>query len=946
MGDEYQSEAQLEEELIKTLVSFTYEYTDIKTYDQLVANFRKQIDKLNGITLSDKEFDRLMTSMLGRSRFESAKNLRQDQEIEFDCDGKKHSVKIFDKSDWCKNIFQVANQVTIQGKHENRYDVTILVNGLPLVQIELKRRGMDLQRAFNQICRYQRESYTGLFYYLQIFIISNGVNTRYYANNTDINKDFVFTWQDINNKPINNLITFAGERLVPCALAKTISEYMVLDNSNKNLIAMRPYQVRAVEALVNLAKTTKNNGYIWHTTGSGKTITSFKVAQILQTLPMIKKVVFLIDRKDLNTQTAGEFNKFEKDCFADTPTGRDLIPAFQDSTANLVMTTIQKMANACKRYPASFEEYKDSTIFIIDECHRSNFGEMHKNILKVFTGGQFFGFTGTPIFEINKSNLDFTTAAVFGGEHGCKDKYLIGDAIRDHAVLGFNVSYYETLHQKTLPRPLNPDEIHDWILNPERIEIVSKEILKTYSQVTFDERYNALFAVKDIELLLEYYKELRKLDNGKHKICACFTFEPNDELEEGATQSQRDYLEQIIKDYNEMFGTSFSTDNGGTSLYYVDVQKRMKSREIDLLLVVDMFLTGFDSKRLSGLYMDKSTQYHRLIQAFSRTNRLDGDAKPNGNIVCFMSTVQIEGKDKPQRILGTYKDDTDEAIKLYANSGTKDVVLVKPLKDLVAEFISKKQILDGIAPTPQSVDELQTKADKINFLNLFRDLVKTVKVMNTCIDFEWGKTNIGMTRQTYEDYLSKYKDLAESIKKHDPNDKPEEIPAEFYLELVQNDRIDFEYIMNLIKGVTHVEKGENRLAEIQKILKLLQSTSSETLVYKKELLSKFLQEIVPNLDKEADIDSEFDKFVEKEKENDIRSKANSLSIQYEELEEIIKEFSIYEYVSDKKIEDLLSRQSIQKRREQLHNSVPFMKVRGNLIDEIKAYVEEVCKKFY
>jgi type I restriction enzyme R subunit len=946
MEEDYQSEAQLENELIKTLVSLNYENTDIKTYDQMVLNFRKQIDKINGITLSDKEFERLMVTMSGRTRFESAKNLRQDQEIEFDSDGKKHSVKILDKSDWCKNSLQVANQITVQGKHENRYDVTLLVNGLPLVQIELKRRGMDLQKAFNQICRYQRDSYTGLFFYIQLFIISNGVNTRYYANNQEINKDFVFTWQDENNKPINNLIAFANERLRPCALTKTISEYMVLDNTNKKLIAMRPYQVRAVEALVNLAKTTKNNGYIWHTTGSGKTITSFKVAQILQTLPQVKKVVFLIDRKDLNTQTAGEFNKFEKNCFADTPTGKDLVPAFQDSTARLVMTTIQKMANACKRYPHSFEDYKDSTIFIIDECHRSHFGEMHKNVLKVFTGAQFFGFTGTPIFEINKSNLDFTTAAVFGGENGCKDKYLIGDAIRDHAVLGFNVSYYETLHQSPIPRPLTSDEILDKILDPKRIKIVSKEVLRIYDKVTFGERYNALFAVKDIPLLLKYYEELRTLDKRKHKICACFTFEPNDELEEGATQSRRDNLERIIKDYNEMFGTRFSTDNGGTSLYYVDVQKRMKTREIDLLLVADMFLTGFDSKKLSCLYLDKSTQYHQLIQAFSRTNRLDGDTKPNGNIVCFTSTFQIENKDKPQRILGTYKDDTDNAIALFANSETKDVVLVKPLKDLVSEFISKKQILDNLAPTPQSVDELQTQTDKINFLNLFRDLVKTVKVMNTCIDFEWGNPDLGMTRQTYEDYMSKYKDLAESIKKHDPTAKQADIPAEFYLELVQNDKIDFEYIMNLTKGTTHYEKGKERLAEIQKILKLLDSTSSETLIFKKELLSKFLKEVVPNLDKEADIDSEYDKFVEMEKKDDIRNKADSLSIQYNELENIIKEFSIYGYVPDTKVEALVTKQAVQKRRDQILNKIPFMKVKGNLIDEIKAYIEEVCKKFF
>lgn len=568
--DNYQSEAELEKELIAALQGLKYEFIAINNEDELYRNFRKQIDTINHIKLSDKEFDRLLNSMLGKSRFESAKNLRQDQEIEFDSDGKKHSVLIFDKGNWCNNIFQVTHQVTMQGKHENRYDVTILINGLPLVQIELKRRGMDLKKAFNQICRYQRDSYKNLFYYIQIFVISNGVNTRYYANNLEMNKDFVFTWQDADNKPINNLMAFAGERLTPCALAKTISEYMVLDGTNKNLIAMRPYQVRAVEALVNLAETTKNNGYIWHTTGSGKTITSFKVAQILRTMKNVSKVVFLIDRKDLNTQTADEFNKFEKNCFTGTQSGSDLIPAFRDSTENLIITTIQKMSNVCKSSPKSFEPYKDSTIFIIDECHRSNFGEMHKNIKKVFIGSQFFGFTGTPIFEENKADLDFTTAAVFGE---CKDKYRIGEAIRDHAVLGFNVYYYNTVKTEAQSRELNTLETDALIRNEERVASVSQKVLDTYGKVTFEERYNAIFAVKDIDLLLLYYDELRKLDQGKHKICACFTFEANDELEKGATESQRDALDRIIKDYNQMFGTSFSTDNGQTSAYYVDIQK-------------------------------------------------------------------------------------------------------------------------------------------------------------------------------------------------------------------------------------------------------------------------------------------------------------------------------------------------------------------------------------
>lgn len=942
--DNYQSEAELEKELIAALQGLKYEFIAINNEDELYRNFRKQIDTINHIKLSDKEFDRLLNSMLGKSRFESAKNLRQDQEIEFDSDGKKHSVRIFDKGNWCNNIFQVTHQVTMQGKHENRYDVTILINGLPLVQIELKRRGMDLKKAFNQICRYQRDSYKNLFYYIQIFVISNGVNTRYYANNLEMNKDFVFTWQDADNKPINNLMAFAGERLTPCALAKTISEYMVLDGTNKNLIAMRPYQVRAVEALVNLAETTKNNGYIWHTTGSGKTITSFKVAQILRTMKNVSKVVFLIDRKDLNTQTADEFNKFEKNCFTGTQSGSDLIPAFRDSTENLIITTIQKMSNVCKSSPKSFEPYKDSTIFIIDECHRSNFGEMHKNIKKVFTGSQFFGFTGTPIFEENKADLDFTTAAVFGE---CKDKYRIGEAIRDHAVLGFNVYYYNTVKTEAQSRELNTLETDALIRNEERVASVSQKVLDTYGKVTFEERYNAIFAVKDIDLLLLYYDELRKLDQGKHKICACFTFEANDELEKGATESQRDALDRIIKDYNQMFGTSFSTDNGQTSAYYVDIQKRMKAREIDLLLVVDMFLTGFDSKRLGALYLDKTMQYHRLIQAFSRTNRLDGESKPHGNIVCFDTQIPIIGKTKPQRILGTFKDDTDKAVALFAGEA-KDVVLVGKLEDYIDKFIKGRKTVEAVAKKPEDVDLLQTDADKVTFLNLFRDLVKVVRILNTFVDFEWNKDQLGMSRQTYEDYLSKYKDLAEAMKKPGPDLKKEEVPADFYLELVQNDRIDFEYIMNLLKGtIQSSNKGASeRLDELKKIIKILEASSSDTLKYKKELLTKFINEVAPTLDKDADVDAEFDKFVESEKRKDIEAKASELDIAYDQLWNIVKDFAIYEYVPDASIESIIDRHVIERRKAMKNIKAPNFKVKGDLVDEVKRYLEEVCKKYF
>lgn len=907
----------------------------------------KQIDKLNGITLSDKEFDRLMTSLLGKSRFECAKNLRQDQIIEFDSDGKKHSVKIFERDDWCRNLFQVTNQVTVQGKHENRFDVTILVNGLPLVQIELKRRGQDLKKAYDQIARYQRETYKRLFYYIQIFVISNGVNTRYYANNTEFDKDYVFTWQDTDNKPVNNLIEFSNLRLTKCNLAKTISEFMVLNNSAKTLVAMRPYQVRAVENLVNLAKTTKNNGYIWHTTGSGKTITSFKLAQILKYDPNIDKVFFLIDRVDLNTQTIGEFNKFEENCFADTVSAYDLVKKVKDTNNRLIMTTIQKMSNACASDPKAFAPYANSSVFIIDECHRSNFGEMHKKIRKVFTGGQFFGFTGTPIFEKNKANLDFTTATVFGGENGCRDKYLIGEAIRDGSVLGFNVQYYETLGgTQSIDRPLTEAEKDEVKLHADRIHNVSLKILDTYSKETYGGRYNALFANDSIASLLLFYDELRKLDGGKHKICAVYTFESNDELEPEATESQRDALDRIIQDYNKMFGTDYSTDNGKTASYYADVQKRLQNREIDLLLVVDMFLTGFNSKWLSALYLDKSLCYHRLIQAFSRTNRVDGEMKPAGNIVSFTSSVEIKNSIKPQRVLGTYKDDTDAAVGLFANKETKDVVLIKTLPEYVAEFKTEKMALDVLVKKPSDCDLLETKADKIQFLKLFLPLIKTTRIMNTFVEFDFNQSNLGMTRQDFEDYVSKYKDIVHDIHVPSPDGEIENVESEFSVCLVQNDLIDFEYILNLIKGATQIEKGPNRIAEIERIIKLLSSCSNDSLKYRKELLTRFLQEVVPGLGEDADIDGEFAKFVDDEREKDLKAKAADLNLIYDELEALFKEYSVYEYINDSKIEAAITPASIEKQKSLSSKPLPRFKAKTQLIEEIRRYIEDVCKKYY
>ena len=662
----YESESKLEDRMIDQLRRQGYQYIEINDVNELERNFREQINlhnraELKFKDLSDKEFERLMVKISGKGVFQSAKELRQKQDIQRD-DGSIVYIELFNTKDWCKNTFQVTHQTTVEGKYTNRYDVTILINGLPLVQIELKRRGIDMKEAFNQIKRYKRHSYFGLYKFIQLFVISNGVDTKYFANgDQELNYGFTFYWTDVNNERITNLEQFCVFFLDRCHIGKMIARYMIINETEKMLMVMRPYQVYAVENIVSRALDTNNNGYIWHTTGSGKTITSFKTSQILSLEPSINQVFFLVDRKDLDKQSLDEFNKFDPGCVDMTNQTDKLIQQIKDSTKPLIITTIQKMANACSnpKYASVMEKYKDlKTIFIIDECHRSQFGDMHRQISKTFSKAQYFGFTGTPRFKENPSQDGRSTADIF---EKCLHTYLIKDAIKDENVLGFSVDYMKFVElngqteEDIMVEGIDTDEV---FMADDRIRLIAQDIIDHHNVKTRDRKYNALFTVSSIPQLIKYYDTFKTL-NHDLKIGAIFTYGANEDLDKNPEHS-REVLDRYMKDYNKMFKTNFSTHTFDS--YFRDICKRIKNTEIDIVIVVNMLLTGFDAKRLNTLYVDKPLKYHDLIQAFSRTNRVESDTKPFGNIVCYRTT----------------KARVDEAVKLFSQTNSVDTVIMAP----------------------------------------------------------------------------------------------------------------------------------------------------------------------------------------------------------------------------------------------------------------------------
>jgi type I restriction enzyme, R subunit len=869
-----QSEAALENSVVQTLQDLSYEKVLIADETALLENFKKQITlhnlekHLKNIPLTNSEFERLLISLGGKGVFNSSYNLRQLQPLTRD-DGSSTYIELLNQNEWCKNRFQVTNQITVNARRVSRYDVTILVNGLPLVQVELKKRGTQLKQAFNQINRYKSESYTGLFKYVQLFVISNGVDTKYISNDeTKLNYNFAFFWTDEKNQRINNLSDFTKAFLNPCHIAKVISRYMVVNQTEKKLMVMRPYQVYAVERLVERATETRNNGYVWHATGSGKTLTSFKLSQILESQEDITKVIFLVDRKDLDAQTLSEFNKFQQDSVDMTNSTKKLIEQLSDSTKRLLITTIQKMNNAIKnpKYSEYMERYKNErVIFIIDECHRSQFGEMHKEIKKHFNQAQYFGFTGTPIFEDQAGN-GLATGNLFGKQ---VHTYMIKDGIKDNNVLGFKVDYIKTF---SVNLNITDDDVEaidttEVLESDQRVESIVNKIIQIHPIKTHNKEYNAIFATSGIQMAMKYYNRF-KAKSPNLVITTIFTYTPNEDSEENDELS-RDLLESAIKDYNQTFKTNYSTDTYAS--YFTDMSKRFKNKEIDIMIVVDMFLTGFDSKLLNTLYVDKKLKMHNLIQAFSRTNRVHTERKQFGNIVSFL----------------TRKKDVEEAIYKYSDSDSIDIVLLKPYDEYVGRARRQVNHLKTIVPDVQHVDKLEGESMQRDFIEAFKALVSTITTLKNFLEFQFTEPEISMSEQEYMDYRSKYLDLNRQVSKLDKVSILADIS--FDIELLSTDIIDVDYIINLLKNV-NFENDIQKEMDLDRVKKILDQNDTEALHSKIELLRKFIDRVVPSLTTVDNVEEKYEEFVDQEKEHIIYEMSKHLNIESKIIKEMISDY--------------------------------------------------------
>lgn len=965
-ADQYQSEAALEKEFIRMLCEQGYEYLSIHSENDLIQNLRTKLEELNNYKFTDTEWHQFFHSAVANPNEHIVEKTRKIQEDNVQVlkrdDGSSKNITLIDKENIHNNRLQVINQYVMGKKdgasYDNRYDVTVLVNGLPLVHIELKRRGVAIREAFNQINRYQRDSFwagCGLYEYVQIFVISNGTNTKYYSNSTRFNaiKDvnaaasakkgktsnsFEFTsfWADANNRVIPDLIDFTKTFFAKHAILNILTKYCIFTSENM-LMVMRPYQITATERIINRIEIANNykkygsiegGGYIWHTTGSGKTLTSFKTARLASYLPFINKVLFVVDRKDLDYQTMKEYDRFEKGAANSNTSTAVLKKQLEDPTVRIIITTIQKLATFIKKNPGH-DVYQKHVVIIFDECHRSQFGDMHTAIVKNFKKYHLFGFTGTPIFSVNAARAKnpefFTTAQTFGDQ---LHTYTIVDAINDKNVLPFRVDYIKTMDEDE-----DIDDEMVWDINrekammaPQRIKLVTKYILEHFDQKTYrgDKTYiyntltnisqvasgkngaveeikqkqrvsgfNSIFAVASVPMAKLYYEEFKKQmakdPTKKLRIATIFSYGANEaEYDEGSSgildeensedtsaldQSSRDFLEAAIKDYNEMFHTNYSTDSDKFQNYYKDVSLRMKNKELDLLIVVNMFLTGFDATTLNTLWVDKNLKMHGLIQAFSRTNRILNSIKTFGNIVCF--------RNLQKRV--------DTAISLFGDKNAGGIVLMKGFKDYYYgyEGIDGKQ-MSGYADMMEELEEkfplsepqIVGEQNQKDFISLFGAILRMRNLLSSFDEFV-GKELI--TEHDLRDYLSRYQDLHDEWKRKREQGKSTDIIDDivFEVELIKQIEINIDYILMLVKKYhdTHCEDNE-MLITITKAI-----DASPELRSKKELIENF----IAGINDVEDVMKEWHDYVAEKRE--------------EELVQIIKEENLKEPETRKFLEN-------------------------------------------
>ncbi|CAM3368199.1 type I restriction endonuclease subunit R [Campylobacter upsaliensis] len=914
----YQSESQLEKELIATLQAQGYEYAPISDEKSLESNLRTKLETLNSTTLSDTEWQRFFKQVLARANasiVEKSQLIQEDyiQPLERD-NGSTINFKLIDKADIHKNSLQVINQFQAQSPtRSHRYDVTILVNGLPLVHIELKRRGISLKEAFRQINRYGRESFfsgSGLFEFVQIFVISNGTQSKYYSNTTrdlhiktkqgikttKTSNTFEFTsyFSDEKNTIIDDLIDFAKTFFARHTLLQILCHYCVLDVDRK-LLVLRPYQIAACEKILQQIAISyhnkfyeksngqKSGGYIWHTTGSGKTLTSFKTAQLVSKIPEIAKVLFVVDRKDLDYQTMREYDRFQKGAATGSKSTKELQSRLNSTDKNhkIIITTIQKLSRFITQAEKDHTIFNEHIVMIFDECHRSQFGQMQKDITKAFKKLYLFGFTGTPIFAANALGYE-TTQRVFGE---CLHRYTIIHAIRDHNVLPFRVDYHTTTKDITQIT----DEI---LLNPTRIEHITRYILEHFTTHTKRNAksynlngkhtlgFNALFATQSIPMAMRYYEEFKRQQahlsqNEALKIGIIYSYAPNDELEEENSEdttalpkSQRDFLDAAISDYNAIFACRFDSSADNFQNYYKDFSLKLKNRELDLAIVVNMFLTGFDATTLNTLYVDKSLRYHGLLQAYSRTNRILNSVKSFGNIIAFRDLSKA----------------TDDALALFSDENAKGIVFLRSLEEYLQGYTDEngqkhkgyneltKELTDKFPLESFRQATLKTSQKK-HFLALFGELLKLRNILEIFDNF-----SDPLNERDKQDYQSHYISTYEELRK-DKDDKESTLDeVEFEVELLAQVEVSIEYILELIAKY-HKDQATN----YEPILKLLDSSLS--LRSKKEL---FLR-LIDSLHTQSNVEKDFSTYIKTHKNNALQDIINALNLDPKKTKEFMQD---------------------------------------------------------
>ena len=929
-SDSYQSEAALEAEFIKMLEEQGYDYLELHSQDALISNLRKQLELLNEYNFTDSEWERFFNNNIANKNDGIVEKTRKIQEDHIQVlrkdDGTSKNIYLIDKKNIHNNRLQVINQYVVEdGKYKNRYDVTVLVNGLPLVHIELKRRGEAIKQAFNQIDRYQKDSFwagCGLYEYIQIFVISNGTNTKYYSNTTrsshikenentrnkskKTSNSFEFTsfWADACNKVIPDLVDFTRTFFAKHTILNIITKYCVF-TSEEMLLVMRPYQIVATEKILNRIEVANNykkmgtieaGGYIWHTTGSGKTLTSFKTAQLATNLEYIDKVLFVVDRKDLDYQTMKEYDKFEKGAANGNRSTRILQKQIEDNTSKIIVTTIQKLSEFVKRNP-NHPAFQKHLVLIFDECHRSQFGDMHKMIVKNFKNFHLFGFTGTPIFAknaFNKSNPEFCTTEQAFGEK--LHTYTIVDAINDGNVLPFRIDYINTIKKKEgmTDKEVYAINTEEALASKERISLVVDYILEHFDQKTkrnssYDLKgkrvngFNSIFAVSSIPVAMKYYSEFAKQLKDKNKnlniaMIYCFAQntdnDPDGILDDESFETdllditQREFLDKAINDYNERFHTAFSSEGNGFQDYYKDLSDRVKKREIDLLIVVNMFLTGFDATTLNTLWVDKNLKQHGLIQAFSRTNRILNSVKTYGNIVCFRDLQQ----------------QTNDAIALFGDKNASGIVLLKSYEDYYYGYDEKgkhqkgyeERIAELLQKYPLGVQILGEKAEK-DFILAIGNILRLRNILTAFDKFEGNEI---LAPRDFQDYIGMYNDLYEKYKNRGKEDS-ESIKEDvvFEMELVKQVEVNIDYILMLVEKYHKTNcKDKEILVSIDKAIK-----STLALRSKKELIEAFIERINVT----SDIQKDWKKFIEEQKENELVELINEESLDEKETRRFI-----------------------------------------------------------